>query len=124
MRGRRGDGNDPVRRRLRCLYRSVPASDDDHHDIARPALHERHTVQRRQWVHGGSLRQRDVRTRVRVPRRDGRRELLPRTRRSVRPTVRDGCQRSLWRRMSRVERGLYVERGYLCVYASRFGHPR
>ena len=120
MRDRRGGGNDPVRRHLRHLHRSVPAPDDDHHDLARAALHERRTVRRREWVHGGPLQQRDVRARVRLPRRDWCRELLSRTRRSVRSTVRRGCQRSLWRRVSRVERGLHVERRHVCVYAGHF----
>jgi hypothetical protein len=116
MRGGRGDGNDPVRRRLRHLHRPVPAPDDDHHDLARPALHERRTVQRRQWVHGGPLREGHVRARVRVRRRDGRRELLPGARRSVRSPVRHGCERNLRWCVFRVERGLYIERGQLCVH--------
>ena len=119
---RRGgrDGNDPVRREFRELHRSLPTPDDDHHDLARTGLHQRHTVQRRQCLHRGPLRQWNVRARVRVPRRDGGSELLPRTRRVVRSTVRPGCQRSLRRLVFRVERGLHAERRHLCVYAGHF----
>ena len=92
--------------------------DHQHDDHAAPAaLPHRCGLQRRQPLHGGPLRQRDLRARVRVPRRDGGGELLPRPGCPLRQTLWHGCQRSLWRRVSGSERGLHGERHHLRLYA-------